>query len=388
VIVQLNAGKPVLRFEEEGGAPLVCGHCNECLLIENFIPDRLVDAVIVCRACGGETRTAKLSPGETLPNVVVVFGSSGPMAIEGPVTVPRGGMAVSVKYAEAVVAATKPKPRAIDPPVTLIKESLDDLVQDLDTRSGGRFAKHMRSAWKAVDHKREDSNANPLARSLVHLKRKLIAQKPELNLADSETRVAVSIVSGYRHVLYRWGDHPRFPRMAIHLCSEYLHTFGQLILAGYLSDSGNAVGIEVASKNPGADLFIRLNACDRLGIEVRAPGALQRPSRPLTFKRLQDIVEDAIDDARDRKQISRGNPGVLGLVSTGAFVPDLEGAIHEVLCGPRPRHTAFAAISYMGPSSSSISVLQGQLMQQTEWNLKLVKNPHYFCRNPILWEGG
>jgi hypothetical protein len=126
---------------------------------------------------------------------------------------------------------------------------------------------------------------------------------------------------------------------------------------------------------------MRLTASDRVGLEIKAPKALQWPARSPDVPAIRHVIDRALRGSRG--QISREDPGMLGLVSTAMFVDTFKSAIQETLCGAKPRSISCAAVCYMAPVHLSFERGQSDLLAKRLWRVEPVINPHYYRDNPI-----
>lgn len=169
------------------------------------------------------------------------------------------------------------------------------------------------------------------------------AAQTEIALAPLlELNTAVSL-------LERWRHHPEWERIRQGLISEFEHTINHLVVASYLVDAGNGVGI---GRPQGAgvkvpDVWIQTDALLRVELEVKAPLRL-RGGASLTPPEARQLVERYIKKTVSGKtgQLS-GRDGVLAIGGFALRADDLDAlatAAHEILEGRSHRHPHLVAI--------------------------------------------
>jgi hypothetical protein len=264
-------------------------------------------------------------------------------------------------------------------------DNLELLMTELDMLSGGRFNKYLQSATRSLTHGSAYFRENPLAWSLVLLKKQLA--KNEL-IVDNSTLVALGFLQGYRDVLERWRNHVHFPILAQELCAYFYHTLIQLVVASYLTDHGNRIAINVAGEKEGirnADLYVRLSGSEKLFVEIKGPEAFEWITSGITLGKMKKVVESCL--SKSRGQIDLDNPGILVIGSTcleDGFIENLVKVSRNVLQAKGRSYKAIAGIAIVGLKEVSLNAggNHGNKVS-TAFNVGIETNKYFYKDNPI-----
>lgn len=152
-------------------------------------------------------------------------------------------------------------------------------------------------------------------------------------------------------VLQRWQTHAAWSGLVSALPTEFEHTVAHLVMASYLVDAGNGVGIGkpegmVGVKVP--DMWVQADVSKRLDLEVKTPVSLRGPrsavSREEAARMLKHHLKRTVSGGS--QQLS-GRDGILALCGFSLESPDLdvlEATAQSLLASRAQRHTRFVGI--------------------------------------------
>lgn len=382
-----------LIIVQGSSAPVFCGPtgpqflCKLCghVLVNGYDPRSLIAIDIKCFKCSHITKTDSWPDDEPLPNLLISLGNLGSILISKTVDV-KDKVALSTDHEIARVrGATAPKPA--DSKIELSLNELNAIEVELIAVTGGAFEKARASCMRAqaAGNRKFAEDKFPAIWALDQLKRALGTGQIDISGADGISLAYLQIV---RDCLGRWRHHPLFSTIARSLCqeSEFHHSVTTFIVASYLSDFGNRVGITNAAKQLGRspDLFINVDRDQTLSIEVKCPKAFfwsqELPPRTHMLRKVTKELREA------RGQITGKAGGVVvigaGQIS-GNFEDDFKACLNETVSGGRAsgRIAAVVGVSYRPTQVASDGILEASA------EIFLILNPKYEGKNPIIING-
>jgi hypothetical protein len=144
------------------------------------------------------------------------------------------------------------------------------------------------------------------------------------------------------------------------------HAVITLLVASYLVDAGNGVGVvdDAGSEGRIPDIWVRSTLIERLELEVKSPRALRAPATLPSEEESARIIEGQVDEAASSKR-GQLSPNHSGIVAIGTFhigpsgLDLLERATHLVLEGQRERKRHVAAVLLCEVSYQTTTELDG-----------------------------
>lgn len=357
-----------------------CGH----RLIEHFDPDAFVRVAIKCFVCAAVSETPSLPLGEILPRTLVTLGADGGYLL-GSTVIARAGVAMTCDQEIARSRADTAPRTAGHPSFELSIGGLDRMEAQYDALIGGRLASQQRSLSRYPLDDPAGVLEFPFAWATAHLRKTLLCGS--VDLSKAETATALAWIEAFRHVTSIWGHHPRFALTASTLAASFLHTVPQLIVAAYLYEAGNRVGLATSGEKgtPIPDLYVRQRVGEIFHIEVKAPRALQWcPSKSLSVPDISKAVMSALENSRH--QINSKRKGVL-VISSSLMHPDIpdvvEAELNRVLKSRGRNRSGVAAIVSISPVSAGLTKRSEGLEFGTTYAFRVSKNPHFVGENPV-----
>lgn len=148
-------------------------------------------------------------------------------------------------------------------------------------------------------------------------------------------------------MLDRWNNHPAMPDLLATLShqTEPQHTLMLLVIASYLADAGNGVGLYFG-ETPGkvADMWLQPSLGERLELELKVPLALRSPDRPLSPEAASRVIEKAIKKAHGQLRTGSSHMLAIGGLHIGESIQALEIAARKLLHNQRGRRQQFMGI--------------------------------------------
>lgn len=358
-----------------------CGH----RLIEHFDPDAFIRVAIKCFACAAITETPPLPVGEILPRSLVTLGADGGYLL-GSTVYARSGVAITCDQEIArTVDDTAPRMTG-HPDFELSVDGLARIEAQYDALIGGRLASQQKSLLRYPVDDRTGVLEFPFAWATGHLRKTLL--RGTIDFSKAETATALAWIEAFRHVTSIWGHHPRFASTATTLAASFLHTIPQLIVAAYLCEAGNRVGLAASggTGTPVPDLYIRHRVGEIFHIEVKAPKLLQWcPSMDLVGPAISKAVTSALENSRH--QINSKRKGVL-VISSSLMHPELpdilEAELSKALASKGRNRSGVAAIVSVSPLSAGLKQGPKGLEFGTTYAFRVSKNPHFAGENPVV----
>jgi len=364
-------------------------HCSNCgnILVEGYDPRGLIAIDIECFKCKAITRTHPWPSAEPLPTTLITLGNSGRFLIKGTVDLKdRAAMSCDQEIAR-VRAGTLPTPQ-IRLQWELSPDSLMALETELDLLTGGAFQKMVASAKRAQDfgNKTFIQEKSPPVWAITQLHNAL--SKGQINL-DGPDGIAIAYLQTLRDSLHQWQHHQLFNVIARTFCHEFHHAITAFMVASYLSDHGNHIGITDTSAQQGKspDLFFNVARNETLSIEVKCPQSFFLPAERPRKEEMAWKIERVIKDAGD--QIT-GSAGGVVVIGSGhpvvGFDSELEGCIREIVgsgCVSK-RVAAVVGVAFYGVGIEGRDANGPRITSGAR--ICVVRNPRYPEPNPIVTE--
>jgi hypothetical protein len=191
----------------------------------------------------------------------------------------------------------------------------------------------------------------------------------------------------------RWRNHPAWPELVHSLSTqtEGQHALMLLVIASYLVDAGNGVGIVPhGMKGRISDIWVEPSLVERLHLEVKTPQALRGPrATHITGPEAENVVERILKKAAST---ARGqlDPRHSGIVAVGGFhlgagaLDCLADAARRVLNrqaqAERKGHLAAVVVSELSYETRTVRQPDGsaELVHfSTTLTTRLVRHPGY-----------
>jgi hypothetical protein len=152
-------------------------------------------------------------------------------------------------------------------------------------------------------------------------------------------------------ILERWRHHPVWPALRAVLLSEFEHTVAHLVMASYLVDAGNGVGIGAPEGRIGVkvpDMWVQADVSKRLSLEVKTPVRLRgpRPTMPEgeAVKLLVSHLKRTVSGAHGQLSGGDGILAICGFSLERADLDVLESTARSLLGSRAHRHVRFVGI--------------------------------------------
>ena len=371
---------PVFRCDTPCEATFRCERCSH-LLIENYFPDDYLGVSIKCFRCGNRSTTPGHLNGEIFSSPLVTLGDSGAFLIESTVTTTSNvTITCDAAHAEAL--------NALGPrnglPLHISNDGLDKLVQLFEIITPGTFEKQERILARTNDI---DALSFPFTWAIRYLRR--CFRSGALNIDHVQTRTALFWLQMFSDAVGSWQHHPRFAAVAKDLGkpNSYLHTVGQLLVAKYLFQHANPIGLSLENKHgePNPDLYMRLGSSGRVYLEVKAPRKLQSVNEiqdDLGF--VSGTLKKKIDDTKG--QINKGRKGALVILSS-LYNKKAPGLLHRLTENWLRTHgrtrTSLAGIVIVSADDTEIWRIGRGIDQPASLLFDPMLNPHFEGENPF-----
>lgn len=337
----------------------VCAQCGT-ILLKNVHERQFLDVLFRCPKCTSLSGSPERMPGEPIPAMTVLT--------------PPG----RYRLASAVNVGDKPVPLAGEPAVAGYVKETGARYGDLHQAPASRLPSELNAAalrslaadmvgllgeryepLDAADQRGLRSSTPPARRHrLIELIKfaEDAAQRLEsgaipatIDLDGDALAELVTTVS----VFDRWQHHPAYARIVSSLPNgdAVQHAVTTLLVASYLVDAGNGVGIVdddgLGGRIP--DIWVRPTLIERLDLEVKSPLALRAPVTLPSEEEAARIIERQLDEAASSKR-GQLSPDHSGIVAIGTFhmgqggLDVLERATRLVLEQQRERKRHVAAV--------------------------------------------
>jgi hypothetical protein len=170
-------------------------------------------------------------------------------------------------------------------------------------------------------------------------------------------------------VFDRWQRHPAYARIVSSLQNgdTVQHAVMTLLVASYLVDAGNGVGVvdEAGLRGRIPDIWVRPTLTERLELEVKSPLDLRAPATLPSEEEAARIIEGQLNEAASSKR-GQLSPNYSGIVAIGAFhighsgLDLLERTTRLVLERQRERKRHVAAVLICDVSYQTTTELDGR----------------------------
>ena len=377
---------PVVR--STGSVNHLCPSCGAALL-EKVYEGQLFDLAFQCPLCMSDSRCEERPPGRPLAGRPVSFSAgrydlgetldlTAPVMVVGPQAIDGYVRETGARWRTSAGGSDRARHE-------LGPAGLDELAKELVELLGDRY-QHL---WSS--HRRGLASSTPprtkhrLLELIDEARKTAVAlQDPAIRQVDIDGNLVSELLATVSMVR-RWRHHPAWPALVASLTNptEVQHTVMTLLVASFLVDSGNGVGIVTNGlRGRIPDLWAQPTVIERLDVEVKTPLALRgpRPS-PLDREEAVQLVERLLNDAASS---SRGqlDPSCSGVLAIGGYhlgeggVEALEGAVTEVLGRQRHRKPHVVGVIVCQASYRYSKSKAGISMMPT-LHQRLVRHPGY-----------
>lgn len=310
-ILTQDSEQPIFECSLEENLYCECGQ----QLLKNISFRQVIGLDIKCFSCQKITRTPSWPHDEPFPsNGVVTIGNSGEFALQGCFTLPQS---VSLTCDQEIIQSSTPSETVtFSTGIGFSIEIMQQFAEELNAFSQGELDKALTRTQKAFDHKNLLYMDYPPAWGILQIRR--VIRDKALHHDSHADMAGFSYLHVLGHLLRRWQNHPLISLLSKASIVEFHHTITLLVTASYLTDAGNAVGFTNTPKEntASADLYININATQRLQIEIKAPKELQWPFSTPHPEKLEEFLNKLIRKAK--KQINSELGGII-VIGASAF---------------------------------------------------------------------
>lgn len=302
---------PVFRGTVVHESTFQCSSCGH-VLIENYVEQDFLSVEIRCFRCQAFNTTPPIEPGEVFSLRLINMGREGAFLIDGTVDAPPGVMITSSQALIAAAELTSPRPQSLN--LELSEEGIDFFIRRYDEITGNKFEIQNRKISRTGDR---EALRYPFAWSIRYL-RSCLAEG-YVDIDDQKAQFSLTWLRIFGDVVGKWQHHPRFLSIAKDLGKpdSFLHTSAQFIIAAYLYDHGNVIGLSLENLHGEAnpDLYVRgIKKYDKIYLEIKSPKSLHHlgesmPSQTVMKTSIKTCIEGSV------KQINRDRPGALVIFS-------------------------------------------------------------------------
>lgn len=320
-------------------------------MAEAVIENQFFDFGVVCAHCGELGKFADLPPGKPLPAFKTVMLNHGQYRLTATIdtredVVVAGEDAINRRAREVGQRDTSATSELSEALLRTMAVDARALLGDAYEKLAAAHArgKQSKTPPKTVHRLLELIDAAEAAAD------SFAADAPEID-AD-----AIAELHSALGVFDRWKNDPCWSsiRASIATPSEFLHSVVLLVATSYLTDAGNGVElVRATGERRLPDLRIYTDAQTFVNTELKTPGALNRPERPLTIDEARQIVEAQISSAGTGpgKQLDPEHPGLLIIGGFGLRAADrtvLKAAARQELQRRPRQHILGIAIVSVG----------------------------------------
>lgn len=371
---------PVFRCELACDEVFRCGECTH-VLIENYIQEDYVGVRIQCFHCKHITTTPVDLRGEVLSASVVTLGDQGKYLLNSTVnTSPNVTVTCDAAYASAMLAM---RPRqGLD--LELSDEGLNTVINIYESIAPGAFELQDRILAR---NNGGDPLRFPFAWAIRYFQR--CFEVGELDIDRVESRTAFLWLKMFLDAVGSWQHHARFCAVAKDLAKpdSFLHTVGQLLVAKYLFEHGNPIGLSLEDTvgRPNPDLYFRAAKIGHIYLEVKAPRKLQSVDRrPYELGFVEAVVKQTID--RSKAQINKHRKGALVIISSlyddGSAAALTRAAENWLRTHGRTRRSLACVVIASAVDTGICRIGEG-IGQPCGLAFSPVINPHFEGENPF-----
>ncbi len=245
------------HFVQLGDAPVFIGGGTGTLactcgrtLIESYDPERFVGIAIACSACGTVTETPALPVGARPPmSVVIAEVASDPAAFANALA--SGAALIGQAEMDRITGLYQPRTPASNV-YSVSDPFLDETAALFEQLTGGALP-------TVTADFAEGLAQHALAWSVLHLRERLRAEAWAC-LETPASSVACVTVTGFRHFVATWSQHPLFPAMVATAADRGFSSHGLALFAAAhcLLQQNNHIGFPTPSGTPGRVTYVRL----------------------------------------------------------------------------------------------------------------------------------
>jgi hypothetical protein len=384
-VLLVPASLPFVRGNAPEGETWLCA-CGEAVAVGMYTR-QFLDIGIVCPLCHRELRTSTRQAGEPVPGTPVLL-RPGRYRLDGELDVMDNptamvGITALVGYANEtgrkVPGVFTPTPvwEPSNPSPATLRWYARELIELL----GQRYQKLL-----VADLRGRQSASPPLNRQRV-IELISFAQETAWSLErPSLTTNAVldgdmlAELTGLTAMLQRWRNHPAWAAIVQTLSheTEPLHSLVLLLVASYLVDANNGVGLHLETEGGKVpDMWLRPSVSEKLDVEVKTPLQLRSPEVPLTAEASELCIVETMKKAS--KQL-RGDHNllVIGGFHLGESLDQLEVAARSVLVsnGSRQNYIGILLCDLTFETTKS-AFRRTTLSYSTTMRTRLVSHPGY-----------
>jgi hypothetical protein len=384
---------PALIGHANNGITWLCPACDTEIAL-NVYPRQLVDITFCCPSCMKISYTPGREAGQPPAGRPVVLG---PKQYGITSSVDLGNVPVMWMSQRALQGHISESGARTHMPDGEIRQSTILNAASL-LRLAEEAAQLLGKKYSALQESDKRGQASPTPPPMRHRLIELIeyARKAaslvgtDLSSADSELDYRqLTELKATTMLFRRWRHHPAWPQLMTSLTNntETQHSVMLLTVAGFLTDTGNPVGIvfrQGSGKIP--DMWIEPSLGQRLNIEIKTPVEFRAPEERPTVDSMYETIARLVNKCASSRhgQLAPEHSGVLII---GAFhlgqnaLDELCSAGQSVLNRQKNRkhHLAgliFSELSYMVTDAADAS---GQLQRHFMPSLqtRLVHHPGY-----------
>ena len=348
---------------------------------------QLVDVLVECPGCHSLNESHTRSPGEPLSSSILF--SPGRHLFSRTVRTDWAAF-VSERALNAhrrevgLLPYSSPEPLVI--PLVVNGPSLRGLIARVAALLGAEYAR-----LKSIDQRGQRAtrtppkNRNPLMALIADVESAAEDIEKGGRFAHASL-AAIAELDSLLTSIERWSNHPQWPRLAKTLkTQEATHLIALLLVASYLSEVGNAVGIVDDSRASTSmpDLFLRPTVAHRIHIEIKTLVAFQNPTEAVTHADAEELIGEELHNcaAAKKGQLTAEQTGmlVLGCSRLGEASQQVleSAALAALTASTDKRHIAAILIC-------DLNVLRDNgMMVWPGMRVRLVQNPHYDGKHPI-----
>jgi hypothetical protein len=339
--------RAAIHGDDESQRSLRCESCNR-LLVEGVPREAIRGLGIECPNCRGLLGFRECGPGEPIVPLSTIVLLPMELELTEPIELVHSSWAIidreaAERYAietgslvpwttlgelpqglskdlfTGLSLEARP-PRVHDPPLSA--DTVRTVEAKLSAMTGISRVAAANPAWA----RRPD----PVSDLLVALEQAKVALSSDSLVLD-HARLVQAICDV--ELTQRWSRHPAHPSLesAMKDPRNYRHNISTLYVASYLADCGNGVTLVAPTNQPGCipDLLVSVEEPgSSMAIELKAPGAIDYPSGPLSGRMAKTVIRSSVRRALGQGgkpgQISPSRPGLLVVAGFGLLDQDIE----------------------------------------------------------------
>lgn len=376
---------PVFRGTIANNLSFQCSNCSH-ILIDNYLENDFVSVEIKCFKCEMFTTTPSIENGEVFSLRCINMGNEGAFLIKGTVDIPPG---IVITCNQALITASElTSPRAQGLNFQLSEEGFILFIEKYNLITGGKFEVQNKRLSKTGDR---EAIRFPFVWSIRHLRSCLT--EGVIDIDDPKTHLSLIWLRIFGDIVGKWQHHPRFISIAKDFGKPdaFLHTAAQFLIAAYLYEHGNLIGLSLENipgeANP--DLYVRgVGRYDKIYLEVKSPKALHHLGQPMPSTLvLETPVKACIEGSV--KQINRHRPGALVIFSglqDRRAPSELKRCVVNWLNRYGRSRKSLAAVTVLSLEESRISRNGTGFDQPIVFQTDTILNPHFDGAPPIRTE--